>query len=1052
MTSAGGPMYNSENIINRPIPSLSGESRTVRQTDNSAFAEDFEEYSTGAVPSDFVLAGNTDQGVVSESSSSGPQAYRMSGSHGGCWRAIARTPIETADTMIIRGSFKRGDGSVGCHEDQSGGIRLRTVASSSWSEGSPAGLLRFKPDGSVASNGEVVGEYVAGEWTDFEITYNRANGTVTHECVINGKSPVSVERDVVSHEDELSALELQSDDFTVYWDDLSITTKSSEDSAEIHDWNDLHATRDNLDGNYVLTADLDSDTAGYNTHVENPENGWEPIGSNSSPFTGTFDGNGHSIEGLNFEAPPFNESTYEDNEEYLSAGLFAVVSDCVIKNLSLRNVKISGWGFVGGLVGSVSDVDGSSFSNLSIQGSILSSNNESYCGGVLGNVSVREGPIELRQIESNVTVEGAAAGGICGGFSPEGNVADADHIIEDTHATGTITGEAASGGIAGSLFNGTLRRVSASAVIQNSKNQPEGGYSSFKSLGGLVGNCERTVIDRSFSIGSVLVSDLREEVQAFAGGITGTLAVSSEIRRSYSTASVSSSTTGNIGGLVGLADGASISMCFAAGEVSGGRKAGGLVSQPIKDDSNPDVQITDTFWDVDTTGQSSSFGVGDANGLSTEKMTGEDARENLRGFDFGEIWEVTDEYPILSWAENRAGVDTPTSQQNQTKNSEPTTVPTDEYEFQAAQQEVQVQPIGTELLVLKGVPGADGKPAVTTTDYQLVDTDTAQDAFTTFTHGQSGTGFNWESALEYARTMRRKHGMAEIWSQATNLGWDALATYAMAQVNPAAGIGPALELFQDSTSWALQEATDPYREAMSKQSQWTHTYRNLESDISDAESLTDMNETMFGFLNTAVSLYGYADDLSTIVSAAQSTYQASSSFTTAATAGGVATTSAAYYAALGVLVSEGVGVITSGFEQNAKLSAIGHAYSTTRIPVIERIIELENERANNTLSPCGAWELAYLTMNHHYMGAFANQGMYKYASNINESTIGGVWDTLVNVGEVSSVLSKRASDFQWGGAAAHYDYGQRMQRAMDLTQNSINREIDGSPTSLEVSQ
>lgn len=230
MVAEGGPMTRSETVADRSMFDSSGDSTGIRQTDDSIFVDDFEDYSTGTVPSYFVLAGNTDQEVVSESSPSGSQAYRMSGSHGACWRALARAPVETADAMTVRGSFKRGDGSVGCHEDQSGGIRFRTVASSSWSEGSAAGLLRFRPDGTVASNGEVVGEYTPGEWTEFTVTYRRADGKVTHECVIDGNSSVTVTRDVVDHEDDLSALELKSDDFTVYWDDLSVTADDSEES------------------------------------------------------------------------------------------------------------------------------------------------------------------------------------------------------------------------------------------------------------------------------------------------------------------------------------------------------------------------------------------------------------------------------------------------------------------------------------------------------------------------------------------------------------------------------------------------------------------------------------------------------------------------------------------------------------------------------------------------------------------------------------------------------------------------------------------------------
>lgn len=392
---------------------------------------------------------------------------------------------------------------------------------------------------------------------------------------------------------------------------------------------------------------------------------------------------------------------------------------------------------------------------------------------------------------------------------------------------------------------------------------------------------------------------------------------------------------------------------------------------------------------------------------------------------------------------------TPTPTPTETASPTPTATPAD-YDFQSAQQEVRLRPLNTDLYVLTGIPDADGKPAVTTTEYQLVDADTARDAFVTFTHGQSRTGFDWESELEYAKTMQEKHRIAELSSMAYDVGWDALTAYALANVGYLSAVGPAIEGLHDSVTWALQEASNPYEEAMSKQSQWTYTHQELESDISEAESMTDMTGKMFAFAKTAYSLHDTVDDLDDIVSVAKSVYQASDSFTTAAAA--TATSSVVYHAAIGILVSETVGFITSGFEQNAKLSAIGHAYSTTRIPVIERIIELEDQRSDNTLSPCGAWELAYLTMNHHYMGAFANQGMHKYASNITESPVGFVWNTLVNTGEVASVLDERASDYQWGGAAAHHDYGERMQRAMNLTQNSINRAVSGPPTPVEGSQ
>ena len=49
-----------------------------------------------------------------------------------------------------------------------------------------------------------------------------------------------------------------------------------------------------LDGDYVLTQDIDaSETVDWNGGE-----GFEPIGSEDTPFTGVFDGRGHVIDGL----------------------------------------------------------------------------------------------------------------------------------------------------------------------------------------------------------------------------------------------------------------------------------------------------------------------------------------------------------------------------------------------------------------------------------------------------------------------------------------------------------------------------------------------------------------------------------------------------------------------------------------------------------------------------------------------------------------------------------------------------------------------------------
>jgi hypothetical protein len=390
---------------------------------------------------------------------------------------------------------------------------------------------------------------------------------------------------------------------------------------------------------------------------------------------------------------------------------------------------------------------------------------------------------------------------------------------------------------------------------------------------------------------------------------------------------------------------------------------------------------------------------------------------------------------------------TRTQRRPSTRTPRPTTTPV-QYDLQNARQRTEVEPFDRTLFVLRGVPGADERPAVTTTDYELVDTNRARDALVTYVHGQWETGFDWEQELSYAQEMRGRYGATELWNRAAGLGWDALSAYAMAQVNPTAAVAPVLEALRESTAWAAHEISDPYMEAMSKQTEWTYGYRDIQREVERADSLVDMTADMYEFLQVAWNVADTAEGVSDVVAAARAAYRSSNVISTTLAAGGAAASNVLVLAAVGELVSRGVDTVVAGMEENAKLSAIGHAYSTTRIPVVRRLVELEERRRAKTLSPGEAWELAYLETNHHYMGAFANHGMYKHADAVEQSTLGGLWETIVNVDEAATVLEERASTYQWGGAAAHRAFGQRLRRAMDLTAESINHEAHGAAAAI----
>jgi len=65
-----------------------------------------------------------------------------------------------------------------------------------------------------------------------------------------------------------------------------------------------------------------------------------PIGSSTTPFTGTFDGMGHSISNLKI-----SRSTTDN------VGLFGQTSEATIRNLDIRNVNLSGRDNTGALAG-----------------------------------------------------------------------------------------------------------------------------------------------------------------------------------------------------------------------------------------------------------------------------------------------------------------------------------------------------------------------------------------------------------------------------------------------------------------------------------------------------------------------------------------------------------------------------------------------------------------------------------------------------------------------------------------------------------------------------
>ena len=87
------------------------------------------------------------------------------------------------------------------------------------------------------------------------------------------------------------------------------TQESNDESAipegytPIYDAADLYAIRNDLDGKYIMMADIDLSEATAPGGELDTGNGWEPIQN----FNGTLDGNGHYIKGLTIYGDPKSE-------------------------------------------------------------------------------------------------------------------------------------------------------------------------------------------------------------------------------------------------------------------------------------------------------------------------------------------------------------------------------------------------------------------------------------------------------------------------------------------------------------------------------------------------------------------------------------------------------------------------------------------------------------------------------------------------------------------------------------------------------------------------
>jgi hypothetical protein len=356
--------------------------------------------------------------------------------------------------------------------------------------------------------------------------------------------------------------------------------------------NAIGADPNDWDKHFKLMADID--LAAY-TGTD-----FNIIGNQAFPFVGVFDGNGKKIFNFSYT------STGGGN-----IGLFEYVSgaNAQIKDLGLidPNVDTGTGDHVGSLVGMLS---GGTVDNCYVQGGSVSGGRD--VGGLVGWNSG-----DVINCYSTGTVNGDTSVGGLVGYDYRG-------VITNCYSTGSVSGREIVGGLSGS--NG--------GIITNCYST--GSVSGQDGVGGLVGSNSffGGTITNSYSNGTVSGNQN-------VGGLAGTNDRLGTIANCYSTGSVSGQ--GGVGGLVG-SNSDTIINCYSVGSVTGTTDVGGLVGL------NDGDTVTDSFWDTQTSGQTTSAG---GTGLTTAEMQTESTFIVWGG---DRVWTIDEgiDYPRLWW-ENKPG-------------------------------------------------------------------------------------------------------------------------------------------------------------------------------------------------------------------------------------------------------------------------------------------------------------------------------------------------------------------------------------------------------------
>ena len=281
-------------------------------------------------------------------------------------------------------------------------------------------------------------------------------------------------------------------------------------------------------GNTDINITLDND-------IDLSDIDWMPIGTESRPYTGNFDGGGHTITGLKID---------KSGTDYV--GLIGCLgSGGKVQNVTLTNISVSGANCVGGIAGQ----NYGTVENCSVNGTVTGKG-FTDTGGIAGsNYGTISGCSAEGTVTGSVNVGGIA--GLCVPNYDTGTGSLIGSTIEGCHSTAAVSGISSVGGVVGNLGNGCSLMACYST-----------------------GNVTATITDGNASVGGVV-------------GINGQGTVTACY---HATGEITSSGGDRIGGIAGCNYQGTFTACYWDSNLSSGTG-----SNNGKDDTHK-VDGTDVTW------------------------------------------------------------------------------------------------------------------------------------------------------------------------------------------------------------------------------------------------------------------------------------------------------------------------------------------------------------------------------------------------------------------------------------------------------------------------